>query len=115
MGPRWSPNGRFIAGLSTSGGKLVLYDFQTQKQAELSSEASGWPAWSQDGESLFYVTYGEDASWWRVRMRDRKTERLAALKNMRVTLWFTPAPNNSFIAVRSAGTDEIYALDWEAP
>jgi hypothetical protein len=34
---------------------------------------------------------------------------------MRVTLWFTPAPNNSFIAVRSAGTDEIYALDWDAP
>ena len=48
-------------------------------------------------------------------MRDRKTERVAALKNMRVTLWFAPAPNNSLITARSVGTDEIYALDWEAP
>jgi hypothetical protein len=34
---------------------------------------SGWPAWSRDGESLFYRTNGDDASWWRVRIGDRKT------------------------------------------
>jgi len=50
-----------------------------------------------------------------VRMRDRKTERVAALKNMQVGKWFAPAPNNSLITTRSVGTDEIYALDWEAP
>jgi hypothetical protein len=29
--------------------------------------------------------------------------------------WFVPAPGNSFITARSVGTDELYALDWEAP
>jgi Tol biopolymer transport system component len=114
--PRWSPNGRFIAGLSVSGWKIVLYDLQTRKQSELSSAWSGYPGWSQDGESLFYSTPGDDASWWRVSIRDRKTGRVTRLRNMRVTGdWFAPAPDNSLITARSVGTDEIYALDWEAP
>ena len=113
--PRWSPDGRFIAGLSTSRLKIVLLDSQTQKQSELSNVWSGYPAWSPDGESLFYRTFGDDASWWRVRMRDRKTERIARLKNMGVHTWFAPAPNNSLITARSVSTDEVYALDWEAP
>ena len=113
--PHWSPNGGFMAGLSTSGWKIVVYDFRTQKQSEISSVRGGYPAWSQDGESLFYETAGDDAAWWRVRLRDLKTERVAALKNMQVTDWFAPAPNNSLITARSAATDEIYALDWEAP
>jgi eukaryotic-like serine/threonine-protein kinase len=113
--PRWSPNGRLIAALSTSGLKIMLYDFQTQKQSELSSVSSGYPGWSHDGESLFYTTFGDDSSWWRVRMRDRKTERIAALKTMRVDKWFAPAPNDSLITARSVGADDIYALEWEAP
>ena len=114
--PRWSPSGRFIAGLSATGWKIVLYDVQTHDQSELSSVLSGYPGWSQDGESLFYKTNGDDASWWRVRIRDRKTERVARLKNMRATSdWFAPAPDNSLITARQVGADEIYALDWEAP
>ena len=113
--PRWSPNGRFIAGLSASGWKVVLYDIQTQRQSELSSVRSGYPGWSLDGESLFYETNDDDPSWWRVRLRDRKAERIAPQKNMRVLGWFAQAPNNSLITARQVGTDEIYALDWEAP
>jgi dipeptidyl aminopeptidase/acylaminoacyl peptidase len=113
--PRWSPNGQFMAGLSASGWRIVLYDVRTQKQSELSGVAGGWPAWSPDGESLFYQTLGDDPSWRRVRLRDRKTERVAALKDMRMTFWFAPAPNNSLIIARSVGADEIYAVDWEAP
>jgi serine/threonine protein kinase/Tol biopolymer transport system component len=115
--PRWSPNGRIIAGLSASGWKVVLYDVETHKQSELSSVSGGFPGWSQDGEYLFYETSGDDASWWRVRMRDRKTERIALPKNMQIQMggWFAPAPNNSLITARQVGTEEIYALDWEAP
>jgi len=113
--PRWSPNGRFIAGLSASGWKIVLYDLQTHKQSELSSVESGYPSWSPDGESLFYETIGDDAAWWRVRLRDRKTERFAPLKGIHVDMWFAPAPNNSLITSRSVVAGEIYALDWKAP
>jgi hypothetical protein len=93
----------------------VLYDFRTHKQSALSSVSGGYPDWSPDGELLFYRTLGNDPSWWRVRMRDRKTERIPIPKNIRVTDWFALAPNNSLITARSVGTDEIYALDWEAP
>ena len=113
--PRWSPNGRFIAGLTAPGSKVVLYDIQTHNQSELSSVDSGYPGWSLDGEYLFYLTGGDGTSWWRVRLRDRKTERVAALKNLQVNGWFAQAPNNSLITWRQTGTDEIYALDWKAP
>lgn len=66
-------------------------------------------------ESLFYATAGDDPAWWRVRLRDRKTERVRDLKNMRMDLWFAPSPNNSLITARSVNTGEIHALDWEAP
>ncbi len=93
----------------------MLYDFRTRKQSELTSVPSGYVSWSRDGEYLFYGTIGDDASWWRVRMHDRKTERIASLNGLRLTYWFAVAPNNSLITARNAGTDEIYALDWEAP
>ena len=112
--PRWSPNGRFIAGIKEPGSKVVLYDIQTHEQSELSSVPSGYPGWSPDGEYLFYLANSDDSAWWRVRLRDRKTVRVAALKNMRVSQWFAPALNNSLITARQSG-GEIYALDWKAP
>jgi hypothetical protein len=51
-------------------------------------------------------------------LRDRKVERITDWNNIRVAgwdWWFAIAPNNSLITARDAGTDEIYALDWEAP
>ena len=94
----------------------MLYDLQTQKQTELSSLRSDFPSWSGNGEFLFFMTPGDDASWWRVRMRDRKVERVLRLKDMKVSDgWFAPTPNNTLITSQETGTAEIYALDWEAP
>jgi Tol biopolymer transport system component len=113
--PRWSPNGRFIAGLSSPGAKLTLYDCQTRTQSKVSDAHASWPSWPWDGKFLFYETSGDSASWWRLRMRDRKTERIADLKGLQVTEWFAPAPNNSLITKHSIGAEEIYALDFDAP
>ena len=114
--PRWSPDGRFIAGLSGSRlYKPMLYDMQTRKQTLLFDHASGYPSWSWDGEFLFFES-DPGVSVWRVRMRDRKVERITNLNDIRVAgWWFAAAPNNSLITARDAGTDEIYALEWEAP
>jgi Tol biopolymer transport system component len=114
--PRWSPDGRFIAGLSRYPvNKLILYDLATRKQILLSGLSSGCPTWSRDGASLFFA----DESAWvcRIWMRDRKVERVTNWENIRQAGWgwFAAAPNNSLITAREAGTDEIYALDWEAP
>ncbi|MGA7415044.1 MAG: hypothetical protein WBW33_31530, partial [Bryobacteraceae bacterium] len=115
--PHWSPDGRFITGLAGPNSKLTLYDVATRKQTEISGDQSGWPAWSRDGESLFFHGSKPEAAWWRFRLSDRTVERVASLKEIPVATdgWFAPGLNNSLITTRSVGTDEIYALDWEAP
>jgi Tol biopolymer transport system component len=113
--PRWSTDGRFIAGLSRYPvNKLMLYDFQTRKQTLLSGLSSGCPTWSRDGAFLFFAGPG---GVWRIWMRDRKVERITDLSKIPAAGWgwFAAAPDNSLITAREAGTDEIYALDWEAP
>jgi len=114
LSPRWSPDGHFLAGLSGYGWKLILYDLRTQKQTELFSQSSGYPNWSQDGEFLFFAS---GQSWWRVRIRDRRVERVNNLKEFSPADvgWFALAPDNSLITARNVGTDEIYALDWDLP
>jgi Tol biopolymer transport system component len=113
--PRWSPDGRFLAGLrGTRESTLVLYDPGTRKQTEVSSLSAGAPTWSWDGEYLFFAS---DMWVWRVRMRDRKMERVADLRSVHAAGWgwFATAPNNSFLTAREAGTEGIFAFDWEAP
>jgi Tol biopolymer transport system component len=115
--PRWSPDGRFIAGLSRYPvKKLMLYDVRTRKQTQLFNQGSGCPTWSRDGESLFF-TGDESGVIWRIWMRNRKVERVADWSKINVAGWgwFAAAPDNSLITARDAGTDEIYALDWETP
>ena len=109
--PHWSPDGQSIAGLTTSNLNIVLYNLQTRKQSELFGLSNAYPNWSRDGEYLFFETIGNEG-WCRVRIRDRKAERIVPLKNIPVQSWFAQGPNNSLIATRLAGADEIYALDW---
>jgi serine/threonine protein kinase/Tol biopolymer transport system component len=115
--PRWSPDGRFIAGLALAQSKVTLYEIATQKQTEISDAASGYPGWSHDGQSLFFWVAGRDQAWWRLRMSDRKVEQVISLKKIPIAgdAWFAPGLNNSLITTRSVGIDEIYALDWEGP
>ena len=117
--PRWSPDGRFIAGLSGSAvDKLMLYDLRTREQSQLVNLPSGCPTWSRDGDFLFFLSESAGPGWVsRIWMRDRKVERVTNRGNIRVAGWgwFATAPDNSPITARDAGTDEIYALDWEAP
>jgi hypothetical protein len=55
----------------------------------------------------------------RIRIRDRKIERVADLKNFRQTgsygVWLGMSPDDSPLLLRDIGTQEIYALDWQAP
>jgi len=54
----------------------------------------------------------------RVRIRDRKLERVADLKNFRQTgfysVWLGMVPDDSPLLLRDTGIQEIYAL-WQAP
>lgn len=73
----------------------------------------GWPSWSRDGESLFFHA---DKAWWRYRMSDRKLEKVPSIDKMQVAGqgWFAAGLNNTLVTARAIGTEEVYALDWQA-
>ncbi len=62
---------------------------------------------------------GEEMAYYGLRLRDRKVEQVATLKDPRVPSsfgnWLGLAPDNSPLALRDIGSQDIYALDFEAP
>jgi len=117
--PRWSPDGRYIVALTADSQKLMLFDFTSRTWTELARVNAGYPSWSRDGKYVYLDALLENESaFFRVRISDRKVERVASLKNVRRTgtfNWTGLAPDGSPLALRDIGTQEIYALDWEAP
>ena len=117
--PRWSPDGRHIAALGFPRWKVVLYDLETHRQTVLADLNAGWPSWSHDGQFVYFEQEGKVNQWCRVRVRDRKLECLASLKDQNFApssqRWIGLTPDGSLLATRDAGVREIFALDWEAP
>jgi Tol biopolymer transport system component/DNA-binding winged helix-turn-helix (wHTH) protein len=117
---RWSPDGRHIAALRANSQTLMLLDVQTQRWEELAKSAA-YPNWSRDGRYIYFGDpYTNEAALYRVRINDRKVEKLATL-NPRFLMWASAgkwtglAPDDSPLVLRDTSVEEIYALDWEAP
>ena len=122
--PRYSPMGHYIAALELPSHHLVLYDVETNERTDLTPRLTGdSPCWSRDGEFVYfeYNYQGGNGSTeiYRVRVRDRKLERLANLQGVRFPQatgeWFGLAPDDSRLSIRDRGGTDIYALDWDAP
>jgi Tol biopolymer transport system component len=117
--PRWSPDGRYLAALNSDSRSLMLFNFQTQKWEEIAKISLGFPSWSRTGDYIYFLHEENDPSVMRVRLRDRKLERVADLKTFRQTgyysVWLGIDPDDSPLLLRDTGTHEIYALDWLAP
>ncbi|GAC1683638.1 MAG: hypothetical protein PVS2B2_22770 [Candidatus Acidiferrum sp.] len=115
--PRWSPDGGHIAAMTFDSRSLMLFDFQTQKWEEIAKITLGFPNWSKNGEYVYFLHEVNQPSVMRVRVRDRKLERVADLKNFRQagywSVWLGMAPDDSPLLLRDTGTQEIYALDWQ--
>ncbi len=63
----------------------------------------------------FDYLFEKEPALLRVRTSDRKVNRIASLKGLRLTAWTGLAPDDSPLVLRDIGSQEIYALDWEAP
>lgn len=119
--PRWSPDGRYISAVTNDSLKLMLFDRVSQQWQELVSLPIGYPTWSHDGQYLYFdTTLTDDAAFFRVRVSDHKLERLFSLKGIRrywgeFGQWTGLAPDDSPLLVRDISSQEIYALDWQAP
>jgi Tol biopolymer transport system component len=120
--PRWSPDGRHILARPVAGNRLMLFDVTTQNWTELASIGVIWPEWSRAGDYIYFLgfpTGGQPSGVYRVRIGDHKLEQVVSLKDFRqardLGRWTGLAPDDSPLLVRDSGTQDIYALDWEAP
>jgi hypothetical protein len=107
-----------IVAMTFDSRSLMLFDFETQKWEEIAKITLGFPNWSKSGEYVYFLHEENQPSVMRVRIRDRKLERVADLKNFRQAgfwnTWLGMAPDDSPLLLRDTGTQEIYALDWQA-
>jgi Tol biopolymer transport system component/DNA-binding winged helix-turn-helix (wHTH) protein len=113
--PLWSPDGRYIAAQKDPD-NLMLFDLATWKWQELTKAAVGVQTWSRDGKYLYFSAFGKDQACLRIRISDRKLERVASFKSLHNPNWWMGlAPDDSPLMVSEVGILEIYALDWETP
>jgi len=119
--PRWSPDGRHIAAMSTDFQKLMLFDLRSNKWTRFVTPSISYLSWSRDGKYIYFDTYLEsDPAVYRLGIEDRKLEWLASLKNLgRVGgtygSWSGLTPDDSFLLTRDISSQEIYSIDWVAP
>ena len=121
--PRWSPDGRYIAALTTVQTKIVIFDFKSQTWSDwVSGHRFAYPTWSPDGKYLFFETWVTDTpGYYRVQLGQTRGELLVDLKDLHqfstgsLGVWSGMTPDGSPLFVRDTSTDEIYALDLELP
>ncbi len=115
---RWSPDGRYLIAMPFGSRSLMLFDFASQKWEEIAKVSMGFPNWSKNGDYVYFLHEADHPSVMRIRIRDRKIEEVADLKNFRQagywSIWLGMAPDDSPLLLRDTGTQDVYALDWQA-
>jgi hypothetical protein len=78
-------------------------------------------SWSRDGKFIYFdVWSASEPAIDRVRVIDRKVERVVSLKGYRrawgpMGPWMGLAPDDSPLVLHDVGVQEIYALDVQLP
>jgi len=124
LGPRWSPDGRYIAAFSADLRKVLLLDVSTEKWSELTlGTVLQYPNWSPDSKYVYFEDLGPDGPEIdRVSVATRKKERVVTLKGISRVLmpdggspWNGVAPDGSPLIMRDVGSREIYSLELQLP
>lgn len=119
FGPRWSPDGRYIAAHSMDGRNLRVFDIRTQRWSTLLENfRGGWLNWSGDSQFIYYLHIAEgDRNVSRIRATGGKPERILDLKDWhligRLTYSMAIDPTGAPLMLRDNGSDDIYALTLE--
>jgi Tol biopolymer transport system component/tRNA A-37 threonylcarbamoyl transferase component Bud32 len=121
IAPLRSPDGRYLAATTVDGDKLLLFSFANQKWTELARTAIGFFEWSPDSKLVYFDNgYSTDQAVYRVRISDHRVEQVASLKDYRRVVtpwntWFGLTPQGDPLLMHDVGSQEVYALDFDAP
>jgi eukaryotic-like serine/threonine-protein kinase len=119
--PRCSPDGRYIAALSSDSTKLLLYDFGMKTWSPLAVSRFGYENWSRDSKYLYAEDYSDKIDdMVRIHVLDGKLERLFSLKDIPRgfdpwDFWVGLTPDGSILLMRDRSTQEIYSLEVRFP
>jgi eukaryotic-like serine/threonine-protein kinase len=117
--PLRSPDGLYLAASNLGGDQLLLFEYGTRKWTELASMPVGMVRWSVDSKFLYIDGgSGAEAAIYRMRIADRKMERVAGLGSLRRVVstwrpWMGLTPTGEPLLARDTGSQEVYALDLE--
>jgi len=114
---RLSPYGRYVSAVfGDYHGKLMLYDFQTKRWSELSTNVgSGSVVWSHDSKFVYLDLKGQPAKLVRISVPDGKVE--PALDLSDITLggyfpgWISLLPDDSPLLMLDRSKHDIYRLE----
>jgi Tol biopolymer transport system component len=117
--PSWSPDGRYVAAQSGDFRKLEVFDFHSQKWAELASGSFIHnPRWSHDSKFIYYqdTLATEEQPIYRVSVAGGKAEEVASRKQfLRADVsqyrLSTLDPNDDPVAFVLRKNADVYALD----
>lgn len=122
--PRWSPDGRYIAALTTNFTTVKLFDYSTQKWSDWITDAAGavsYPVWSADSKYLYFddsVTAEESIR--RVKVGSTAPELVFNVEGLDRFLgpfgpWSGRTPDGSSMFVQDRSTQEVYQLSVVLP
>ena len=114
--PRWSPDGRLVAGINQSSGCSV-FDFDSRRWSELQKGDCNYPTFSSNSQFVYFIG---GATWdgvYRVGVSGGRVERVVDLKGFHHVgvngLWMGLDPTDTPMLIRDRGSADIYALTLE--
>ena len=117
--PRWSPDGRFLAAMTSDSRRLMLYDFDTQKWKQIGTGTLSWINWSHDSQYIYLKDLTGTGTVERIRIADGKVEKIADLKSFIFAGLgggsVSVGADGEVLLLRDRGTQDVYALDWMEP
>jgi DNA-binding winged helix-turn-helix (wHTH) protein/Tol biopolymer transport system component len=115
-GPRWSPDGRYIA--AGDGVHLKIFDFVRQEWFEVAQKGSMQsPEWSGDGKYIYFRRVKGDLGIFRISIEGGAAEKIVDLKDWHDAGWYGCYmgldPTDTPLLLRDISSDDIYALTLE--
>ncbi|HEV2400647.1 MAG TPA: protein kinase [Candidatus Sulfotelmatobacter sp.] len=122
--PRWSPDGKYLAALSSDSKRLLRFDFLTRQWSEwlhAQDGTVGYPVWAADSKSIYVERFhAAEPSMHVVKVGENISRRYLSWDSLRRFggiwgTWSGITPDGSVLAVRDVSSHEIYELELQLP